>query len=407
MKFIYTIVYINLILAIASLLAVFLVIDHALFVVVFQLLMIALLLFSIFYRKYTEQAGARLSQLKLRELNSLFAEYNQQSAAADKIIGQQFLELKNTILQISAVVNSAAQRLSNSFMGLHHESQDQRKLLRALVEELVVVASASVHDEQMAGVIQFSDNTQKVILEFTATVHELRDTSSLIADEFSIIQEQVEAVNTLLNEVKQITSQTDLLALNAAIEAARAGEAGKGFAVVADEVRALAKRTSQFNDQIRLSVKTIDNAMTEVGGSVKRAASIDTSAADRSLEQVAGMWRELQTLNAKAKQQTHRISEIADSIQVLVNEGIISLQFDDIVNQLMRQVDEHMQVLETTTRQLITCPVNQGKDAAEALRHSIDNFGKVIASHTHESGQISERAITQTNVHSTGEVDLF
>jgi methyl-accepting chemotaxis protein len=259
----------------------------------------------------------------------------------------------------------------------------------------------------MAGVIQFSDSTQKVILEFTGTVHDLSDTSSAIADEFAVIQSQVDAVNSLLNEVKQITSQTDLLALNAAIEAARAGEAGRGFAVVSDEVRALAKRTGQFNDQIRISVKIIENAMSEIGESVSRAASIDTSAADRSLEQVAGMWGELQTLNSTAKQQTRRISEIADSIQILVNEGVISLQFDDIVNQLMLQVDQRMQVLETTTRQLITSPVNHSQDAEASIRQSLQILDKVIASHTHESGQISERAISQNNVHATGEVDLF
>ncbi|KTG29011.1 chemotaxis protein [Haloferax profundi] len=76
--------------------------------------------------------------------------------------------------------------------------------------------------------------------------------------------EQVEELETVIGDIEsvvdfidQIASQTHILALNASIEAARAGDAGDGFAVVADEVKQLAEETQDATGQIGSSIERV------------------------------------------------------------------------------------------------------------------------------------------------------
>lgn len=71
----------------------------------------------------------------------------------------------------------------------------------------------------------------------------------------------VDQVNSLTNDILNISTQTNLLALNASIEAARAGEAGKGFAVVASEIGQLANSSRDAASRIQDINGVVTNAV--------------------------------------------------------------------------------------------------------------------------------------------------
>lgn len=79
----------------------------------------------------------------------------------------------------------------------------------------------------------------------------------------------VEQINTLTENIKEISSQTNLLALNANIEAARAGEAGRGFAVVATEIGNLSNQTYETVNGINEIVDEVNAAVSNMTDCIK------------------------------------------------------------------------------------------------------------------------------------------
>ena len=61
----------------------------------------------------------------------------------------------------------------------------------------------------------------------------------------------INGINDVLKMIEEVASQTKLLSLNASIEAARAGDAGKGFAVVATEIQKLSEQSNDGVSQIQ------------------------------------------------------------------------------------------------------------------------------------------------------------
>ncbi|SFD35812.1 methyl-accepting chemotaxis protein [Clostridium uliginosum] len=102
-----------------------------------------------------------------------------------------------------------------------------------------------------------SENGINIVDNLTKCSEKNKDISDNIREIVIDVDSNSKDISSIIDTINEIANQTNLLALNASIEAARAGESGKGFTVVAEEVKKLAQQTSQFTNEIRSKINSI------------------------------------------------------------------------------------------------------------------------------------------------------
>ncbi|OQW69414.1 MAG: hypothetical protein BVN35_19440 [Proteobacteria bacterium ST_bin11] len=293
------------------------------------------LIFSYQGRKHWQDR----QQLRLQELESVMTEYQFLSHRAMDYAENRFTLLEQEMAIARETIQTSAHKLSESLTGLEKQSTDQRKVLNALVDEILqMTGSDDVHERQQVGLHKFFGETHALIDEFVKKIEEINQSSVGIAVSFNQMQSKFLRIEDSLDGVTKLTRQTDTLALNAAIEAARASHAGRGFGIVADEVRKLAAQTRQFSEEIRSTLDDIIQSLQEVDQHVSQAAQTDLSLAERSRENLGNLGLELIQMTSKANGHSTNITVATNEIQRLAQEGVMAMQFEDIVTQMMAKI---------------------------------------------------------------------
>jgi len=284
----------------------------------------------------------------LHRINESVRRYDELCALVAGNSGEQYVDLRDSLGRVRDIVANAVQELReglSSDADAVRKGGSQKRALRGLIDELVELAAEEAAHAQGSGLTKFADEARGAIHQFVETVDHLKQSGDHISKRFDVMRANVEAVTAMIGEVSQINSQTELLALNAAIEAARAGEAGRGFAVVADEVRKLAQRTEKFSDEIGGRLQGIQTIIDEVGTVVDVTSSTDITQVRASESHVAAMAEEISVRARRATEHAARINDISEAVRAIVMQDILSLQFEDLVSQLLDRVHRHTEAM--------------------------------------------------------------
>ena len=252
-------------------------------------------------------------------------------------------KMKETILTIREVsdhidkgseqLSCAAEDLAEGCTAQAVQVSELVNVVRGMAESMedsAIAASKSVDIAARAGETLQTGNDK---------MNELKEAIS----EISTCSEQI---RTIISDIEDIASQTNLLSLNAAIEAARAGEAGKGFAVVAEQVKNLAeesaKAAGRTTNLIETTIEAVDKGIFIANETAGNMAEVMEGAkeATQKMNQIANM------LNKDVEHMHELNNNIAQVSSVVDNNSATSEETAAVSQEQMAQVETMVSLIE-------------------------------------------------------------
>ena len=225
------------------------------------------------------------------------------------------------VREASEMVSSGSMNLADGSQALAEGATEQAasiEEIQATMDELTAGLEKCAKDvgnayDKAEGCALSAEVSQSEMQSMVAIMERISNTSS--------------EIESIIGEIEDIASQTNLLSLNAAIEAARAGDAGRGFAVVADQIRNLAEQSAKSAVNTR---KLIEGSVSEINAGSKavlKTAEVLEEVVS-SVKDIAGISRELSE-NVKEQVESieqanggiYRISEVIQSNSATAQEA--------------------------------------------------------------------------------------
>lgn len=147
----------------------------------------------------------------------------------------------------------------------------------------------------------------------------------------------------MAEDVAMIARQTNLLSVNATIEAARAGASGRGFAVVAAEVRRLSSASGDTGKRIGDQVEAFSAQVQQTLNDTASRAETDTRLVKASQDTINTVVERVTSTVAVLNHRADQLGESSQAVRALVEQMMMSFQFQDRVQQILEQVTQSMQ----------------------------------------------------------------
>lgn len=288
--------------------------------------------------KSNDEIGALSKGINLfmEKLQHIFGIISSNSGRLDVVVADVLESVRSSndnasdLSAISEEILATMQEVSNNASAINRNAE----LVRTDVSDM-----ADKSDEINQYSISMKKNAEEMEESARNNMTTIKDKVSQILGVLNNAIENsksVDQVNTLTDDILNISSQTNLLALNASIEAARAGEAGKGFAVVANEIGQLADSSRIAANNIQEINKVVTEAVYNLSEHSKNLIEYMeeeilpefqnfVNVGEQYNDDAAYIENVMNDFTKKTDKLNVAVKEIADSINTIseaINEGV-------------------------------------------------------------------------------------
>ena len=268
-------------------------------------------------------------------LNSVMAISGQMSEGIIDVTGHMqelggaVSETRNAMQEVSEGTNDTAESIQNQLS----KTEDIQNSIEQMAKVVENIAESMSQAKENVG--NGRENIDILLKQMTAS----EKVGTEAVEDMKVLEEYTNNMQSIIDLITSVASQTSLLSLNASIEAARAGEAGRGFAVVATEISNLANQTQEATVKI---TEVIQNVSSKLGIAVNAVGQLMDSNRKQS-ESAAQASESFGRIAESTNQVNEQSTYLSDAVTRLseANSGIVeSIQ---TISAIVQEVSAHAQ----------------------------------------------------------------
>lgn len=311
-------------------------------------------------------ASKERAEALVAEMSDLSAHVNAEISSIYTSIDKLNASAKQT-QEAMVEVSSGASETANAV-------QEQSSQTQAIQEKVELVNAASqeirANMQQTISVVESGNDAMNALVDLVDTSV---SNSEQAAGKLETLNHYMDEMNTIVELIGDITSQTSLLALNASIEAARAGDAGRGFAVVASEITGMADRTKDATVQITDLITNVTLAIREVVSVIQQmieGITEEKSSVHNTAESFMTIQKNALSIQESIHTLTENTSDLHDSNQVISDSvqtiSAVSEELTAHANETMEAESVNTEILSSIADKMQALVELINQDSAQA-----------------------------------------
>lgn len=233
----------------------------------------------------TADSSVNLEGLEQYGFNEVLADIND---LKNRIIRSEASETENSIrvMQAVEIIEKELNVIDTDFQNAENELFELFKYIPKEDSHEIDNNKRSVQFNKIADTKDRTLNALTVnsgdIFEITELIKKISNSSDNMQDILAELKDSLGSIEIIVDDIQNITKQTNILALNASIEAARAGKYGAGFSIVAEEIRKLADQSRNSSDTISKIISNVQNVIEEVTKTKAKGGDVVGYSQDKS-----------------------------------------------------------------------------------------------------------------------------
>lgn len=261
---------------------------------------------------------------------------------------------------LMAAMSATSDSMRDVTTGANETADNLQQQLSQTEEIIEQIDSAKAVTETISNNVTQTEQTisfgKENIDHLLKSVNQSETVGATVAEKMNELMENTKKMNSIVEMINSITSQTSLLSLNASIEAARAGEAGRGFAVVAGEIQTLAGQTSDATVNITKLINDINCSIQEVFTSTNQMME-NNKTQNQAVETMASTFEEIEqcvsNINEVSSNLENVVEELARSNETIANGiNMISSVTQEVsarANETLEDAEKNAVIVEEVT----------------------------------------------------------